>query len=208
MAVYIKSLSVAALIFLLNGLSLVTAQTCLPAWTPTSVEEQVAWNQEKAEWEHYLGFIPRYLEQLPSQPDAALIMPVEGVKVSEVRDTWGAPRGQGRVHEGQDIFAAVGTPVYSATPGFIWRISDRWLGGKTVTVLGAGAMRYYYAHLANYAPGLREGLEVTTDTLLGSVGKTGNARFTAPHLHLGVSTGDPLQCEREVFDPLPILVDR
>lgn len=184
------------------------AQTCLPAWTPTTDAEQVVWDEEKAEWERYLELIPAYLSELPEEPDTALLMPVEGARVADVPDTWGAARSQDRVHEGQDIFAAVGTPVYSATRGFVWRISDRFLGGKTVTVLGAGGMRYYYAHLSDYAPGLEEGLAVTTDTLLGYVGRTGNARTTAPHLHLGVSTGDPLRCEREVFDPLPLLINR
>ena len=71
-----------------------------------------------------------------------------------------------------------------------------------------GGLRYYYAHLERYADDLREGQEVTTDTLLGYVGTSGNAAGTPPHLHLGVSSGDPLACERTVYDPLPRLVDR
>ena len=200
----LRNVTVLLLAYVTTG----AAQTCLPAWTPTTDAEQVAWDEERAEWAHYLEQIPAYLVQLPEAPDTALLMPVEGVAVAEVTDTWGAARSQGRIHEGQDIFAVEGTPVLSATPGFVWRISERRLGGKTVTVLGAGGMRYYYAHLSEYAPDLHEGLAVTADTLLGYVGKTGNAQNTAPHLHLGVSTGDPLRCEREVFDPLPLLVDR
>ncbi len=193
--------------FLLTGLSF--AQTsCLPSWQPSTETQRLEWQREVDEWERYLALLPGYLSQLPEEPDMQLVMPVEGMGVAEVTDTWGAPRGGGRVHAGQDLFAPRGTPVYSATPGFVWRISERKLGGKTVTVIGGGGLRYYYAHLERYADGLREGQAVTTDTLLGYVGASGNAKNTPPHLHLGVSSGNPLTCERVVYDPLPKLVDR
>lgn len=195
---------------LLWGLS--SAQTpttsCLPSWQPTNDAERLEWQREVEEWQVYLEQLPLYLAKLPSEPDARLVMPVEGVRVSEVANTWNAPRGRGRIHAGQDIFAPHGTPVFSATPGYVWRISTRELGGKTVTVVGGDGLRYYYAHLDRYAEGLEEGQEVTTDTLLGFVGTTGNAASTPPHLHLGVSSGNPLTCERLVYDPLPKLIDR
>ena len=53
-----------------------------------------------------------------------------------------------------------------------------------MTVTGGGGLRYYYAHLKRYANGLFEGQAVTTDTLLGYVGTSGNAASTPPHLHL------------------------
>lgn len=194
---------------LASAFALAAAQPCLPAWQPQTEEEQVLWEKERAEWADYLALLPVYLEKLSIKVDTELLMPVEGVSVDQVPDTWGAPRDDGgRVHEGQDIFAARGTRVFSATPGYIWRISERKLGGKTVTVVGGGGRRYYYAHLSRYAEGLNEGQSVTMETLLGYVGKTGNAEGTLPHLHLGVSTGNPLRCERKVFDPLPLLMNR
>ena len=192
---------------LLAGLA--SAQTnCLPSWQPSTEVEKLEWQREVDEWETYLAYLPGYLSRLPAEPDEVLLMPVEGVRVAEVTDTWDAPRGGGRVHAGQDIFAPRGTPVYSSTPGYVWRISERKLGGKTVTVVGGSGLRYYYAHLDRYAGGLREGQAVTADTLLGYVGTSGNAASTPPHLHLGVSSGNPLACERAVYDPLPKLVDR
>ena len=192
---------------LLTGLA--SAQTsCLPSWQPSTEAERLEWQREVDEWETYLAYLPGYLSRLPKEPDEVLLMPVVGVHVAEVTDTWNAPREGGRVHAGQDIFAPRGTPVYSATPGYVWRISERKLGGKTVTVVGGGGLRYYYAHLDRYAGGLREGRAVTTDTLLGYIGTSGNAASTPPHLHLGVSSGNPLACERAVYDPLSKLVDR
>jgi murein DD-endopeptidase MepM/ murein hydrolase activator NlpD len=106
------------------------------------------------------------------------------------------------VHEGQDIFAPKGTPVYSATEGYVYNIGENNLGGQTVSVIGAGGRSYYYAHLDSYAPHLAEGDYVTTQTTLGYVGTTGNAQDTRPHLHFGVYTAGG------AINPLPLLTDR
>jgi murein DD-endopeptidase MepM/ murein hydrolase activator NlpD len=135
-------------------------------------------------------------------PDAELWMPVANVPVRQVANTWRADRPGGRRHEGQDIFAPQGTPVVSATNGFVVRVGDGGIGGNAVSVLGAGGRVYYYAHLSRFREGLRMGDEVTPKTVLGYVGNTGNARTTAPHLHFGVySRGGAV-------NPLPLLTDR
>lgn len=137
-----------------------------------------------------------------SEPDATLAMPVQGVRVAHVANTWGASRSGNRSHQGQDIFARRGAPVRSATDGYVMRIGQNPLGGQTVWVLGAGGRTYYYAHLDAYAPDLAVGDRVTPATLIGYVGNTGNARGTPAHLHFGVYTA------RGAIDPLPLLADR
>ena len=135
-------------------------------------------------------------------PDKKLTMPVQDVEKKQIANTWQAPRDGGRRHEGQDIFAPRGTPIFSATEGYVAHIGDNSLGGQTVSVIGAGGRTYYYAHLDAYAPHLAQGDFVTTETLLGFVGTTGNAAGTPPHLHFGVyQTGGAL-------NPLPLLNDR
>ena len=148
-----------------------------------------------------------YYQLLPSEPDAQLFMPVLGVRVVQVVNTWGAARDGGRSHEGQDVFAPRGTPVYAAAPGYVYRIETRDRGGKVVWVAGAGKMRYYYAHLEEWAE-IEEGMYVTLETVLGFVGNSGNAITTPPHLHFGIYSGSRRTCDRQVFDPLPLLVDR
>lgn len=135
-------------------------------------------------------------------PDQELWMPVEGVRVKQVGDSWHAPRSGGRLHEGQDIFAASGTAVRSATEGYVVRVGESPLGGKTVWVAGAGGRSYYYAHLDSYEPGLTVGDYVTPESVLGYVGTTGNAAGGAPHLHFGVYAAGG------VVNPLPLLADR
>lgn len=147
--------------------------------------------------------LPLKLARLSMQkPDAAVLMPVHGTSVARVTDTWHAPRGADRQHEGQDIFAPKGTPVFSGTYGYVRRIDNTTLGGNVVFVTGAGGRRYYYAHLDRIATGLAVGQEVTTDTILGFVGNTGNASTTPPHLHFGVYQS------RTAINPLPLLADR
>lgn len=135
-------------------------------------------------------------------PDTKLAMPVQDVTRKQVANTWGAPRGTDRKHEGQDIFAPKGTPIYSAAPGYVYNVGENNLGGQTVSVIGAGGRVYYYAHLDSYAPGIEVGDPVNTRTLLGYVGTTGNAQGTPPHLHFGVYTSSG------AINPLPLIVDR
>jgi len=135
-------------------------------------------------------------------PDQNLEMPVQGVTKSQIADTWHAPREGDRLHEGQDIFAKRGTPVLSATDGYVLRIGENTLGGQTVSVIGAGGRIYYYAHLDSYAPNIAIGDRVTTQTVLGYVGNTGNAAGGPTHLHFGVYARDG------ALNPLPLLSDR
>src|SRR5687768_13674681 len=149
-----------------------------------------------------LVFYARIAKLYSQEPDTRLAMPLEEVSKKQIADTWHAPRGTGRRHEGQDIFAPRGTPVLSATNGYVLRIGEKNLGGQTVSVISSGGRIYYYAHLDSYAPGLEEGDRVSTRSVLGSVGTTGNAQGTPPHLHFGVYT------LTGAINPLPLLTDR
>ena len=174
-------------------------------WTTPPTAEELA---RAASRDVYRALLPEYLARLPAEPDAVLWMPVDGVRVAQVADTWGAPRGGGRAHEGQDVFAPRGTPVRSVSHGIVFEVSDRFTGGRGVMILGPGGVRYFYTHLEAYADGLREGMAVTPNTVLGYVGSDGNAAGTPPHLHFGAYTFDAESCRHRAFDPLPLLSDR
>ena len=155
-----------------------------------------------ADWAWRQPFMerPRTLWELSRMPPpTAVAMPVAGVQARQVADTFGAPRGRDRSHEGVDIFAARGTDVVSATRGVVSSVREGGLGGRQVWVYGPGGQRHYYAHLDDWAPGLAEGDVVDVGSVLGAVGDTGNARGTPPHLHYGIygTAG--------AIDPLPLL---
>ena len=147
--------------------------------------------------------IPIKIARLAWLPaDNEILMPVYGVRVREVGDSWMSPRSDERLHEGQDIFADKGTPIFSATNGIISRVGVGDLGGNVVYVAGSGGRRYYYAHLDRVAEGLKRGMAVTTDTVLGFVGNTGNAVNTPTHLHFGIYVYG------KAINPLPLLINR
>jgi murein DD-endopeptidase MepM/ murein hydrolase activator NlpD len=149
-----------------------------------------------------LRFYARIARLYTQAPDTKLAIPLEDVSKKQIADTWQAPRGEGRRHEGQDIFARRGTRILSATSGYILKIGENPLGGQTVSVIGKGGRTYYYAHLDSYAKNIHERDRVTTRTVLGYVGTTGNAQGTPPHLHFGVYTSTG------AINPLPLLTDR
>ena len=139
-------------------------------------------------------------ELLVAEPPGTLPVPVEGVAPGDLGDTWGDPRSGGRRrHEGIDIFAARRTPIRSATRGIVARRSENGLGGNTITILGPGGWRHYYAHMQSYA-GHVEGDRVEPGEVIGFVGTSGNAPPGAPHLHYGIYTRDGPR------NPYPLLV--
>ncbi|ENV43197.1 hypothetical protein F955_02940 [Acinetobacter schindleri CIP 107287] len=112
-----------------------------------------------------------------------LPIPVDNIKTRQLKDTWGASRSSGRLHEGIDIMAPRGTKVLSATEGLIADLRNNNLGGKVIWILGPGGTWHYYAHLDGHKRGLSVGDYVKKGQVIGYVGNSGNARHTAPHLH-------------------------
>ena len=166
------------------------------------------WDEEYARRRAYTKVLPEFFAAVPLKRDSKLLIPVEGLEVNQVTDSWGSARSEGRSHEGTDIFAPTGTPVYSATSGYVYRIGTNPYGGNVITVIGGGGVRYYYAHLSAFAETLTEGQYVTPDTLLGYVGNSGNAATTPPHLHFGVYTGPYDTCAWNAENPYGLLTDR
>lgn len=124
--------------------------------------------------------------------------PVDVQHDRAVQSFFGVARDAGRrKHEGIDVFAPRGTPVLSATPGRVTRVGETPRGGKQVWVRHDGRS-FYYAHLDSIA--VTSGETVAPGQTLGTVGNTGNARTTPPHLHFGV-----YKRGRGAIDPLPLV---
>jgi murein DD-endopeptidase MepM/ murein hydrolase activator NlpD len=117
---------------------------------------------------------------------ASLRFPVLGKDSRAVGSGFGAQRDGGRrEHHGIDILAPRGTTVLSASDGVVSSVAVTDVGGKVVWVLDpARDLSLYYAHLDSQ--GVSSGTRVRAGDALGTVGNTGNARTTVPHLHFGV----------------------
>ena len=123
-----------------------------------------------------------------------VVCPVQGaVAGRDFSNDWGYPRSGGRYHQGNDIFAGTGTPVVAVADATIVRwnppSAPSGLGGITVTYRIADGSEWYNAHLNGVADGIAPGVSVSRGQIIGTVGNTGNARTTPPHLHLGRQSG-------------------
>jgi murein DD-endopeptidase MepM/ murein hydrolase activator NlpD len=116
----------------------------------------------------------------------SLRFPVLGKDRRAVTSGFGDERDRGqREHHGIDIVAPRGTPVLSAGDGVVTAVAVTDVGGKVVWVWDpARALSLYYAHLDSQ--GVSAGARVRAGDTLGTVGNTGNARTTVPHLHFGI----------------------
>lgn len=126
--------------------------------------------------------------QTENYPADQLLIPVKGVKQSQLQDTYNDARSAGRVHNAIDIMAAQGTPVFAAADGEIAKFFDSDLGGITIYQYSANKkLVYYYAHLQSRSDQVREKQFVKRGTIIGYVGDTGNAGAGNFHLHFSIS---------------------
>jgi murein DD-endopeptidase MepM/ murein hydrolase activator NlpD len=130
-----------------------------------------------------------------------LVFPVADHGVANVISVFGDKRGKTRRHQGIDIKAPKGTPVLATTSGFIERIQEGGSGGKQVYLRDGKGRLFYYAHLDDWS--VEEYATVEAGDQLGTVGDTGNARGTTPHLHFEILLGK----KKEAVDPLKFWVN-
>ena len=103
--------------------------------------------------------------------------------------------GGRRQHQGVDLAAPTGTPVYATADGRVGRAERFSSYGNYVQIEHGGALQTRYAHLSSYT--VQAGQMVTKGDLIGYVGSTG--RSTGPHLHYEVRVAG------EAVDPTPYM---
>jgi murein DD-endopeptidase MepM/ murein hydrolase activator NlpD len=127
-------------------------------------------------------------------------------------NTYQAARSGGAVHNAIDIMAPHGTPVVASAPGVVEKLYfSRGGGGISAYVRSPDKnWIFYYAHLEAYAPGLKEGQAVKQGDLIGTVGSTGNANPSGPHLHFSVNRAAPDEDwhEGRPVNPYPLLAGK
>jgi murein DD-endopeptidase MepM/ murein hydrolase activator NlpD len=136
--------------------------------------------------------------------DASLAFPIAGLDMNSVISWFGAPRdGGSRRHEGIDIIAPRGTEVVAPVRAYVRRLGVSERGGNVVGLMDEKRKLYiYYAHLDTQA--VQSGQWVEPGDVLGTVGNTGNAITTIPHLHFGVYQRDSFSW-RGAVDPVDYL---
>ena len=103
-----------------------------------------------------------------------------------------------------DVLAKAGCRYVAVTSGVVDEVNriDSWSGktnlgadrgGLYVSFIGTDGVRYYASHLRTIPQSIQPGIEVKAGRLLGTVGATGSARGTKPHIHFGLSWSTPPQ---------------
>ena len=100
-------------------------------------------------------------------------------------DSWGYPRSGGRTHEGVDIMAGYGTPVYAIVSGSITYAGYGDTAGNWQILSGSDGNSYWYMHNQS---NIVTGGAVKAGQQIAAVGDTGNAAGT-PHLHFEYHPG-------------------
>lgn len=100
-------------------------------------------------------------------------------------------------HMGVDMRCQAGTPIYPLAPGVVSNVGTDPMGGNVVNIAHAGNVKTYYAHMSTVQ--VQKGDKVNTNTVLGTVGNTGNASHTVPHLHFQVWKDGQIQDPAKFF---------
>ncbi|MBW3536467.1 MAG: cell wall-binding repeat-containing protein [Actinobacteria bacterium] len=120
-------------------------------------------------------------------------------------DDYHQPRSGGRVHRATDLMGPKGTKLYAARAGTVCFITgyDKLPPsyGVMLTICGDDGRKYDYIHVNNdtpgtddaqggpefaFSPGLHPGGAVSRGQWIATMGDSGNAEGTAPHLHFEI----------------------
>ena len=162
-----------------------------------------------------------YDENGKSVEKALMKTPINGARLSSAFGMRKHPiDGFNKMHKGTDFAAPMGTPIMASGSGLVTRA--RWCGGggNCIKIKHNSTYETIYAHMKNFARGIKEGIRVKQGQIIGYVGSTGKS--TGPHLHyevvvngkkvnsqkLKLPSGKTLKGkEREIFEVEKIKLD-
>jgi murein DD-endopeptidase MepM/ murein hydrolase activator NlpD len=154
-------------------------------------------------YENLNGDINFYNTDGESMRKAFLLNPVDFTRISSNFDL--ARRhpilNTIRAHKGTDYAAPSGTPVVATADGKVTFSGRKGSFGKLIVIAHGDKFETKYAHLKDYARGIKEGVRVQQGQIIGYVGSTGGA--TGPHLHYEFLIDGVHRNSRTVHEQLP-----
>jgi len=116
---------------------------------------------------------------------ALMKTPINGARLSSAFGMRKHPiDGYNKMHKGTDFAAPMGTPIMASGDGVITKAKWCGGGGNCIKIKHNSIYQTIYAHMRNFATGIKEGMRVKQGQIIGYVGSTGNS--TGPHLHYEV----------------------
>jgi len=126
-----------------------------------------------------------YDESGKSVKKALMKTPINGARLSSKFGMRKHPiDGYNKMHRGTDFAATSGTPIMASGDGIITRAKWCGGGGNCIKIKHNSTYETVYAHMKNFARGIKVGLRVKQGQIIGYVGSTGKS--TGPHLHYEV----------------------
>ena len=136
-------------------------------------------------YEYPNGSIAYFTPEGKSIEKSLMRTPINGAKLSSRYGFRIHPiLGYNQMHQGTDFAAPIGTPVMASGAGTVEY--SGWKGGygKFISIRHSAVYQTNYAHLQDYAKGIRRGAKVQQGQVIGYLGSTGSS--TGPHLHYEV----------------------
>jgi murein DD-endopeptidase MepM/ murein hydrolase activator NlpD len=136
-------------------------------------------------YEYPNGGIAYFTPEGKSIEKSLMRTPINGAKLSSRYGFRIHPIiGYNQMHQGTDFAAPTGTPVMASGAGTVEY--SGWKGGygKFISIRHSPVYQTNYAHLQDYAKGMRRGTKVQQGQVIGYLGSTGSS--TGPHLHYEV----------------------
>lgn len=154
-------------------------------------------------YENARGEVDYYTPEGESMRKAFLLNPVDFTRISS---SFNLSRRHPihntiRAHKGTDYAAPTGTPVVATADGVVSWAARNGSFGKLVVLQHGGRFETKYAHLNDYARGIKKGTRVKQGQVVGYVGATGGA--TGPHLHYEFLMDGVHRNSRTIHDQLP-----
>ena len=116
---------------------------------------------------------------------ALMKTPINGARLSSSFGMRKHPiSGFNKMHQGTDFAAKEGTPIMASGTGNITRAKWCGGGGNCIKIKHNSTYQTIYAHMKNFAKGMKVGKKVRQGQIIGYVGSTGMS--TGPHLHYEV----------------------
>ena len=120
-----------------------------------------------------------------SAKKALMKTPINGARLSSPFGMRKHPiDGFNKMHKGTDFAAPMGTPIMASGDGVITKASWCGGGGNCIKIKHNSTYQTIYAHMKNFAIGMKPGVRVKQGQTIGYVGSTGKS--TGPHLHYDV----------------------
>jgi murein DD-endopeptidase MepM/ murein hydrolase activator NlpD len=163
---------------------------------------------------------PKPPEQIPGAPSIVRQPPI-GVKPKLTKgryvfpvygpcsftNTFLAPRADTGWHHGEDIFAALGTPLLAVADGTVFSVGWNDVGGYRLWLRDKQGNQFYYAHLSAFSPLAQNDAQVKAGDVVGFMGNSGDAQGTPYHVHFEVHPVQMLYLGYDgVISPYPLLM--